>query len=348
MKIYPVGGYVRDKLLGREPKDIDYVVVGSSPQEMLRAGFQQVGSTFPVFLMDGCEYALARTERKTGPGYMGFETVHDSSVTLEQDLQRRDLTINSMAFDGVTGQLIDPFGGKADLDKKVLRHTSDAFSEDPVRVLRTARFAARYGFDVHDDTISLMCDIVHEIDDVPQERIWAEIQKGLMEQHPVKMFEVLHTVNAFSTLSLAPYAGVDMDALERVSDDDSLEVRFALVASQFEDEDYETCCIPTTCSTLARAINKNFAYLVTYPFHDAGTRVDLLTKLSWFSRPELLQQVTQVIKFSNDACVPYIIADTERLKLVDAGKIASQCTSGQQIKEALRSARIEALLAEVK
>src|SRR5215208_2878869 len=149
MKRYVVGGAVRDELLGLPVKDRDYVVVGSTPEEMERLGYKPVGKDFPVFLHPQTheEYALARTERKSGKGYKGF-TVHASpDVTLEDDLRRRDLTINAMAKDE-KGSLIDPFGGKADLQKKILRHASDAFAEDPVRILRTARFAARFGFDV--------------------------------------------------------------------------------------------------------------------------------------------------------------------------------------------------------
>ena len=141
MKIYMVGGCVRDMILGREPEDIDYVVVGSTPEEMLEKGYTQVGATFPVFLKCSEEYALARTERKTGVGYQGFETKHDPTVTLEEDLRRRDLTINSMAQD-INDVITDPYGGRADLEAGILRHTSEAFAEDPVRVLRTARFAA--------------------------------------------------------------------------------------------------------------------------------------------------------------------------------------------------------------
>ena len=197
MKIYQVGGCVRDKLLGLTPKDIDYVVVGSTPQQMLDLGYQQVGSSFPVFLKDGEEYALARTERKTGVGYNGFETKHDPNVTLEDDLCRRDLTINSMAMDE-DGHLFDPHGGQSDLQAQILRHTSEAFAEDPVRVLRTARFAARYKFDIAPDTIELMNKIAHELDFIPQERIWTEIEKGLMEKTPAVMFDTLTRCGAFT------------------------------------------------------------------------------------------------------------------------------------------------------
>lgn len=182
MKIYEVGGCVRDALMGVEPKDRDYVVVGSTPEEMISLGFQQVGAAFPVFLHPETkeEYALARTERKVGNGYNGFECVFSPDVTLEEDLGRRDLTINSIARDIETGEIIDPFGGCADIELKVLRHTSDAFVDDPLRVLRLARFLARMpGFYIQPATSSLVWDLVHsgEMNFISAERYWAELMK---------------------------------------------------------------------------------------------------------------------------------------------------------------------------
>ena len=167
MKLFRVGGAVRDTLLGFPFDETDWVVVGSTPEALLAEGYTQVGRDFPVFLHPETkeEYALARTERKTGPGYHGFVVHADPSVTLEQDLERRDLTINAMAMDD-TGEVIDPSGGRQDLDAKVLRHVSPHFVEDPLRVLRVARFAARYhhlGFTVAPETLALMAEIVTEI-----------------------------------------------------------------------------------------------------------------------------------------------------------------------------------------
>ena len=187
MEIYLVGGAVRDALLGREVKDRDWVVVGADARAMLAAGYQPVGKDFPVFLHPETheEYALARTERKTGRGYAGFTFHAEPDVTLEQDLQRRDLTINAMAQDAA-GQVIDPFGGQADLAAGILRHVSPAFVEDPVRILRTARFAARYGFQVAPETLRLMADMVQsgEADVLVAERVWQEFARGLMEARP--------------------------------------------------------------------------------------------------------------------------------------------------------------------
>ena len=202
MKIYLVGGAVRDRLLGLPVKDRDYVVVGATPDEMLRLGYKPVGKDFPVFLHPQTrdEYALARTERKTGRGYHGFAFATDSSVTLEDDLQRRDLTINAMAEDE-NGELVDPFGGAADLRAHVLRHVAPAFAEDPVRILRVARFAARYaarGFTVAPDTLNLMRDMVAagEADHLVPERVWAETQKALTESRPSAFVRALRECGA--------------------------------------------------------------------------------------------------------------------------------------------------------
>ncbi len=206
MKIYLVGGAVRDKLLGLQPHEFDWVVVGSTPEEMQSLGYQQVGKDFPVFLHPQThdEYALARTERKTGPGYTGFEVHASKEVTLEQDLIRRDLTINAMAEDD-NGDIIDPFNGRKDLDAGLLKHISPAFSEDPVRILRIARFAARYarwGFHVAHNTNALMRSMVShgEVDTLVPERVWAETEKALGEEHPERYFEVLRGCDALQRI----------------------------------------------------------------------------------------------------------------------------------------------------
>ena len=204
MQVYCVGGAVRDELLGLAIKDKDYVVVGSTPQAMLDAGYRPVGKDFPVFLHPNTheEYALARTERKTAAGYKGFAVHAASDVTLEQDLARRDLTINAIAKD-TDGTLIDPFNGLADIQAKTLRHVSDAFAEDPVRILRAARFAARFtDFTVAPETNALMQQMVQagEVDALVPERVWQELSKGLMEARPSKMFEVLRACGALQKI----------------------------------------------------------------------------------------------------------------------------------------------------
>ncbi len=204
MKRYLVGGAVRDALLGRPAGDRDWVVVGAQAQQLLDAGYLPVGRDFPVFLHPQTreEHALARTERKTGPGYRGFEMHADPGVTLDDDLLRRDLTINAIAQDE-SGALIDPHGGQRDLAAKVLRHVSPAFAEDPVRILRLARFAARFdGFAVAPETLALMRAMVAagEVDALVAERVWQELARGLMEAVPSRMFEVLRDCGALARL----------------------------------------------------------------------------------------------------------------------------------------------------
>jgi tRNA nucleotidyltransferase (CCA-adding enzyme) len=206
LEVYLVGGAVRDRLLGRVPAEWDYVVVGATADDLTRRGFKQVGRDFPVFLHPDskAEYALARTERKTAPGYRGFAVHADPAVTLEEDLRRRDLTINALA-QAADGTLIDPFGGLADLRARVLRHCSPAFAEDPVRILRVARFAARFdalGFRVADETLDLMRAMVAagEVDALVPERVWQELAKALVEERPSRFFEVLRACGALVRL----------------------------------------------------------------------------------------------------------------------------------------------------
>ena len=203
-RFYVVGGAVRDELLGRPASDRDWVVVGATPDELIAAGYRAVGRDFPVFLhpQTNEEVALARTERKSAPGYHGFQFHAAPEVTLEQDLQRRDLTINAMAR-SADGLLIDPYGGERDLRAGVLRHVSEAFAEDPVRLLRLARFAARFDtFTVAPETMSLMRRLVTngEVDALVPERVWQELSRGLMEVRPSRMFEVLRECGALARL----------------------------------------------------------------------------------------------------------------------------------------------------
>ncbi|MFB9127023.1 multifunctional CCA addition/repair protein [Paraburkholderia dipogonis] len=210
MNIYAVGGAIRDELLGVPVQDRDYVVVGATPEQMVAQGYRPVGKDFPVFLHPQTheEYALARTERKTAAGYHGFQFFYAPDVTLEEDLARRDLTINAMARevrpDGeLTGPVIDPFNGQGDLQARVFRHVSDAFLEDPVRILRIARFAARFvDFTVAPETLALMRKMVAdgEVDALVAERVWQEVSRGLMEKKPSRMFEVLRECGALARI----------------------------------------------------------------------------------------------------------------------------------------------------
>ena len=214
MQVFVVGGAVRDALMGERVNDRDWVVVGSTPEAMSAQGFLPVGKDFPVFLHPKSreEYALARTERKTARGYKGFAVQADPSVTLEEDLARRDLTVNAMAVPEAlahalpstwTGQIVDPYGGQRDLQAKVLRHVTHAFAEDPVRILRVARFAARFAdFSVADETMALMRQMVEdgEVDHLVPERVWQELARGLMSAQPSRMFEVLRACGALKVL----------------------------------------------------------------------------------------------------------------------------------------------------
>ena len=203
MKVFQVGGAVRDQLLGRELSDRDWVVVGASAAELLAQGFRQVGADFPVFLHPETheEYALARTERKSGRGYTGFITDATPEVTLEEDLARRDFTINAMAM-GADGVLIDPYGGQGDLAAGTLRHVTAAFVEDPLRVLRAARFAARFGYRIAAETLALMREITAagELATLAPERVWQELRRALVETHPHLFFTVLRECGALAAL----------------------------------------------------------------------------------------------------------------------------------------------------
>jgi len=214
MKKYLVGGAVRDMFLGLPVKDRDWVVVGQTTQTMLELGYKQVGADFPVFLHPNTneEHALARRERKIGPGYRGFVTTFDPTVTVEDDLRRRDLTINAIAQDPDTGEIVDPFGGLKDLRAGILRHVSEAFTEDPLRVLRVARFSARYRFNVAPETIMLMKKIVdnNELQHLTPERVWIELEKALITPYPLKFFDVLNQCNATNVV----FPGLDYSGLK--------------------------------------------------------------------------------------------------------------------------------------
>ncbi|MBU3727409.1 MAG: polynucleotide adenylyltransferase [Polynucleobacter sp.] len=215
MKIYQVGGAVRDRLLGKAVHDIDYVVVGSTADQMIEKGFRPVGSHFPVFLhpVTNHEYALARTERKTAPGHQGFIFHADPAVTLEEDLQRRDLTMNAMAQEvneigEPVGEIVDPYGGQADLKAGVLRHVSKAFLEDPLRVLRVARFAARFAdFHIAPETLLHMRRMVEalELETLSRERIWQELSRAMEETEPLRFIETLNHCNALSDVLPASF-----------------------------------------------------------------------------------------------------------------------------------------------
>ncbi len=248
MKVYRVGGCVRDRLLGLPVNDIDWVVTGATPEQMEAAGYKAIGKDFPVFLHPESkqEYALARTERKTGPGYKGFAISTDPATTIEQDLLRRDLTINAIAEDD-QGNLVDPYGGQRDIENRILRHVSDAFVEDPLRVLRVARFAARFhklGFSVANDTCDLIRQIGEsgELDALVPERVWSELSRALDEADPAVFFNTLRDCGVLVRLfpEIDALFGVPQNARYHPEIDTGLHVMMALQASAALGDDNET------------------------------------------------------------------------------------------------------------
>lgn len=271
MKAYVVGGAVRDELLGLPVQDRDWVVVGATPEEMARQGYKPVGKDFPVFLHPQTheEYALARTERKSGRGYRGFTVYAAPDVTLEEDLRRRDLTINAMAKDPDTGALIDPFGGRHDLEAGRLRHVSDAFAEDPVRILRVARFHARFaplGFTVADETLALMRAMVDsgEVDALVAERVWQETRRALMLDRPSAFFRTLHACGALARImpELAALDGVPQRA-EYHPEVDSL-VHTLMCVDQGARRGFE---LPVRYSALVHDLGKAATPRAEWPSH---------------------------------------------------------------------------------
>ncbi len=269
-RTYVVGGAVRDALLGLPVKDKDYVVVGATPEQLLDAGFLPVGKDFPVFLHPDTreEYALARTERKTAPGYAGFAFHASPEVTLEQDLMRRDLTINAIAL-ASDGQLIDPYDGQRDIATRVFRHVSPAFAEDPVRILRIARFAARFtDFTVAPETLLLMKQMVSsgEVDALVPERVWQELSRGLMEARPSRMFEVLRECGALARVlpELDALAGVPQPAEHHPEIDTFVHVMMVIdVAAR------ERSSLPVRFAALAHDLGKGTTPPADWPRHIA-------------------------------------------------------------------------------
>jgi tRNA nucleotidyltransferase (CCA-adding enzyme) len=324
-------------------KDRDHVVVGATAEEMERLGYKPVGKDFPVFLHPKTheEYALARTERKSGRGYKGF-TVHAApDVTLEDDLRRRDLTINAIAKDE-QGKLIDPFGGKRDLEKRLLRHVSEAFSEDPVRILRVARFAARFGFEVAPETMELMKRMVAsgETDYLVPERVWQEFSKGLMERAPQRMFEVLDACGLRQ--KLLP----EIAAIGKL--EGTLAQRFARLAWPLKESEVEALCdrlrVPGEVRELALLACRNHVALRASRLATPEALLELLKRTDAFRRPERFQDLLTVARRDEP------VIDTSRLEkaltaaaAVDAGAIAKKASSPQEIARLIDEARIDAI-----
>lgn len=371
MKIYQVGGAVRDRLLGLPVRDIDYVVVGSSVEEMLARGFRPVGSYFPVFLHPQTqhEYALARTERKTSPGHQGFAFHADPGIRLEEDLIRRDLTINSMAQEvneagELIGDLIDPYGGKVDLERGVFRHLSEAFTEDPLRVLRVARFAARFpGFQVAPETLNLMREMVAkgELQTLSMERIWQELAMAFTAPVPARFMEVLEECGALKIVwtnslieqwsDLVIREKIIADLMKVVKRYPELDKRLAIFLRRLDPNQIKDWSI-----RLKAPIDLANFCLVVADFEtrykeglDPQIVLDTFNRLDVWRKPDRFIEVLQLVR-----TVGYDIQAWQQTLdaaiQVDGGKIAADITKqsssgnhGEQIHHALARARLAAI-----
>jgi tRNA nucleotidyltransferase (CCA-adding enzyme) len=361
MKTYVVGGAVRDELLGLPVQDRDHVVVGATPEEMIRRGFRPVGRDFPVFLHPETheEYALARTERKTAPGYHGFSFHAAPDVTLEQDLGRRDLTINAMARDA-DGRLIDPYHGAEDLGAGVLRHVGPAFAEDPVRILRVARFAARFGFAVAPQTQALMRRMVEsgEADALVAERVWQELAKGLMEKTPSPLFAVLRDCGALArVLPQIDDLYADGAIAEALSALDAaaaanagLEVRFAALARALQPEAIEALAarlrLPAGCRDLALLAARHGHALAAADALAADELFELMEAADAWRRPERFRDLVEAALAGERDVQPAracLRRAHEAALAVDAGAVARAQADAGAIKSALAQARRDAI-----
>ncbi len=370
MKIYAVGGAVRDELLGLPVKDRDYVVVGATPEDMIRLGYRPVGKDFPVFLHPRTqeEYALARTERKTARGYKGFQVYAAPDVTLEQDLSRRDLSINAIARDA-QGRIIDPYGGAADLKRGLLRHVSPAFAEDPVRILRVARFAARFGFKVAPATLRLMRAMVvaGEADALVAERVWQELAVGLMEAAPSKMFAQLRACGALERV-LPELAAVwaergryarSQRALDRAAArGHALEVRYAVLACALAGAAAPERALrqmsarlraPADCADLALLALRHFEQIAQGARLKPEAMVSLFQSCDAWRRTARFGQLLQAVESCSSARTkPFaarLLAALGAARALDAGAIVRGETEPHKIAARLRAARVAAVQA---
>jgi tRNA nucleotidyltransferase (CCA-adding enzyme) len=362
MKIYCVGGAVRDELLGQPVKDRDYVVVGATPEEMLGQGYRPVGKDFPVFLHPQTheEYALARTERKTARGYHGFAFHAAPDVTLEQDLARRDLTINAIAKDS-EGRILDPHRGVPDLKAGVLRHVSPAFAEDPVRILRVARFAARFGFRIAPETLQLMRQMATsgEVDALVPERVWQEAARGLMEAKPSRMFDVLRECGALARVMPEIDAlWDDPDAAQsamRALDDAAqkgatLPARFGALTRSLTPLAVESLArrlkLPADCRDLALLAARHSNAVLDAVELGAEAVLEVFNLADAWRRPERFAEL-MTAAFADEADGAPVRARLERaLKAaaaVKAGDIAKASKDTEAIRMNVDAARLEAI-----
>ena len=370
MKIYLVGGAVRDQIMGLSVKDKDYVVVGSTSEEMVKLGYKPVGKDFPVFLHPKThhEYALARTERKVSKGYKGFKVYASKEVTLEEDLKRRDLTINAIAKD-TRGQFFDPFQGIKDIKNKVLRHVSPAFVEDPIRVLRIARFSARFHqFKIHPKTELILNQIVKnkEIEALASERIWHEFSVGFSEKKSYLMFEVLHRCGALKLLlpemNYVKHKNSMKKSFEYAAKSNySAEIKAALFFMylypikaniKLQEKIYTRLSVPNAVKKLTEKTILNLSDLKQFKKLKPRQILDLIYKMDLFRNPDMLLDVIKVFEaFIKGQSIQYKSASTtlkimqkylKQLNKLNLSSI-SQNKRGLDIKDAVYDARLQVL-----
>jgi len=368
MQVYLVGGAVRDTLLGRTVTERDYVVVGATPEQMLAKGYTQVGKDFPVFLHPKTseEYALARTERKKGLGYTGFECDVSTSVTLEEDLKRRDLTVNAIA-QAKDGSLIDPYHGQQDLQRKILRHVSEAFSEDPLRVFRVARFATRYaylGFTIAQETLSLMQTMATsgELITLSAERVWQETRRSLLENTPDVFFSTLKACNGlhdwFTELSTVENAyNMAIQALQNTSPsegEDLLSLRFTALCSGLNTQQVRHLStrlkVQNAVSEIAEMASAHKGLLLDNDKLDADALLTLFNKTDAWRRPErftLFLKALQPLVLMEASCqtdwakhTALVLQALHAANSVDVQHIIAQGYKGPAIRDALDKAKL--------
>ena len=375
MQTYLVGGAVRDKLLGLAVKERDWVVVGATPQQMLDQGFQQVGKDFPVFLhpLTREEYALARTERKNGKGYKGFDVFASPDVTLEDDLVRRDLTINAIAEDE-HGQLIDPYGGQRDIEQKKLRHVSPAFEEDPLRVLRVARFAARFkhlGFTIADETHELLVKIAHsgELEALTPERVWLEWEKSLGTGSPDVFLSTLADIGGLNqVLKQFKAKSSHLNRLHKAAQFSAshteltkLLIFASLFIGESPVEDISDFCkvlaIPNEYRDAAVLAEQNSDFIISTKLPSAEQFAEALQSIDYWRRPEKLQQLLLLRQLEHEATEfsECVVEQNQQLAqaAIKASEVSPQALisegfTGKQLGLAIKEKRLETLTHQLK
>lgn len=363
MKIYVVGGAIRDQLLGLPVKDLDYVVVGATPEQMVKQGYTPVGQDFPVFLhpVTHAEYALARTERKVSPGYKGFVFHADPEVTLEQDLARRDLTINAMAREADAngqpiGDLIDPYGGQQDINNKLFRHIGPAFSEDPVRLLRIARFAARFpDFSIEPNTLALLKEIhaSGELSALVKERVWQEIARGLMSEKPSRMLEVMLEVGVLdlffpklNSKEVSLKSDIDLAAKHHLD----LSQRCAVLLSSLNLEDINVWAtlwgIPSECRDHAVLVRELKTGLQSGALEPRNL-LDLLNRVDVWRKPERFDELMKVADLLR-LPTKQLVSAHDAAQKVDIAHIVQEVgeqgsATGLKIKQLIEDKRLSAI-----